>query len=907
VLRVVLPIALAAIFIPALVGLTANWLWYQGIGYTAVYATRLTTGLILVLGAGIAAFAVLYSNLRFAQRGLVPDPIVVRLTPVAPQFDITERVRRLSLPVAIVLSVFLAAGAATQWPMVQKFLHRVPFGYTDPIFGRDVGFYVFSLPAITALLGFISSLLVLSLLVVVPLYWLRGDLILPPRRARVEPSASRHLGLLLGLLFLVIAIRTLFVSVPDLLFSTTGPLVGVSYTDFHARRPGLYVAALTALVAAALVITGVVRQKLIFFTAIASALYMGVSVIGTWLIPGAMQRLVVSPNELTKELPFLEHHIAGTRRAWGLDSVVTRELSGDARLSLADIQSNASTIENVRLWDREPLLQTFGQLQEIRTYYDFVSVDDDRYMINGRYRQVLLSPRELNVQSLPTRTFINEHLTFTHGMGLTMSPVNEVTSEGLPVLFIKDLPPQSTVSQKVTRPQIYYGELTSSFAIVNTDQKEFDYPSGDENIFTRYSGRGGVAMNSLWRRVLLSWHFGSLKTLLSQDITPNTRALFHRNILERARKALPMLDFDEDPYLMVTDSGALKWIVDAYTRSAYYPYSQRLGDGTSYMRNSIKIVIDAYHGSIDTYVVDPSDPLVRAWSGVFPGLFKPLSAMPDDIHRHLRYPQLLYQAQTSLYGTYHMNDPEQFYHREDQWQIPASDLGDQTEPFMRHIIMRLPDEKKAEYIFMVPFTPRGKDNLAAWMVARNDPANYGQLVVYRFPKQSLVYGPRQVVNRINQDTEIARQISLWDQRGSEVIRGDLLVIPIEESLMYVQPLYLRAQGGRIPELKRVVVAYQNRVMMAETLDDALVRLFGEAAEDIAENAVDSGLGAADSTAATPGPAQSNGFASLLRQARMHYERALEAQRAGDWATYGQELDTLGSILRRAGTPAPTPR
>jgi uncharacterized protein len=897
--------------IPALVGFAANWLWYAEIGYEVVYGTRITTGGLLFALAGALAFAALYLNLRYAQRGLVPDPIVVRLTPVAPALDITDRVRRLAFPISAALGFLIGVGAAGNWLLVQRALHAVPFNIADPIFGHDLGFYIFTLPALDMGLRFLSTLLILSLLLVAPLYWLRCDPILPPRRARVEPSAAMHLGVLIAGLLLILAIRTWAVRIPGLLYSTTGPLVGVSYTDLTAMRPGLHATAIVALVGAVLVMVGVFRQKLVYYTAMATVGYLAVSLLAVWLIPATVQRLLVAPNELSREEPFLRHHIAFTRQAWGLDRVTIRDLSGDAGLTLANIQANGPTITNVRLWDRDPLLQTFGQLQEIRTYYDFVSVDDDRYWIDGTYRQVLLSPRELNVQSLPTRTFINEHLTFTHGMGLTLSPVNEVTEEGLPVLFIKDLPPRSSVSLNVTRPQIYFGELTANWVLVNTKQREFDYPSGDENIFTRYEGTGGVQLSSFWRRALLSWHFGSLKTLLSTDLSSESRALFNRNIMTRAQLALPMLRFDRDPYLVVTDSGTLVWIADAYTSSEYYPYAQGLRDGTTYMRNSVKVVIDAYHGSIEAFVVDSIDPMVKSYARIFPGIFKPMAEMPDDIRRHIRYPEDLYRVQTDVYATYHMNDPELFYHREDQWQIPTVAKADRSDPFMRHIIMRLPEEDEAEFIYMVPFTPRGKDNLAAWMVARNDGESFGELVVYRFPKQSLVFGPRQVVNRINQDTEIARQISLWDQRGSEVIRGELLVIPIEESLIYVQPVYLRAEGGRIPELKRVVVAYQNRVVMEETLDEGLERLFGEGAGTPRRPE----LAAADTVGAEPrapvvvaevAPVSTDALTRLQR-ARDHYERALAAQRSGDWAAYGTELRRLGELLRQEDAATEPPR
>jgi hypothetical protein len=651
---------------------------------------------------------------------------------------------------------------------------------------------------------------------------------------------------------------------------------------------------------------GIVRDKLVWSAVSAVVFYLVVSVLARGIVPAAFQKLVVSPNELTREMPYLRKHIDATRNAWGLDKVEGRDLSGEVQLTMANIKANAATVDNVRLWERDLLMQTFKQLQEIRTYYDFVSVDDDRYTIDGRYRQVHLAARELNSESLPTRTFINSRLTFTHGMGVTMAPVNQVTSEGLPVLFIKDVPPVSTVSVKLTRPQIYYGELTNEYVFVGTGQPEFDYPAGDKNIYTKYTGRGGVRIGSFLRKVLYAFQFGSLKILLSDDIKGSARVLYRRNIMERATTAMPFLDFDNDPYLMITDAGELKWILDAYTTSDAYPYAQRTADGTSYMRNSVKVVIDAYEGSVDAYIAQPNDPVVQTYANIFKGIFKPISAMPADIRRHVRYPADLFRIQTALHATFHMTEPDAFYHREDQWQIPGTiNKLTNENPFMRHIIMRLPGEKDPEFIYMTPFTPRGKDNLAAWMVARMDGENYGKLSVYRFPKQSLVYGPKQIANRINQDTDISRQLTLWDQKGSEVIRGELLVIPIEESLIYVQPIYLRAEGGSIPELKRIVVAHENRVVMGESLEEGLNALFGSGAAAQTRASVQdslSALGAEQSVVGagavpTTGAAPSGAIADLLREAQTHYDRAIAAQRAGNWADYGRELDALGATIR----------
>src|SRR6267154_918562 len=575
-----------------LIPLAAEWLWFQALGYERVFTTRLVAEAVLGVGVGGLVFAFLYVNRRIAQRGLVPNPLVVQV----------------------------GSGAIAVTTLTQLATHM--------------------------------------------LYVLRRDIIVFRRQVTAEPSARLHLAVLIALLFVLVALQVYLVRLPGLLYSTTGPLVGASFADLHATLTGLRVAGLAALAGGALVLWGARSQRLARDTVLAVGRYLGASLLGVALYPTIVQKLIVAPNELVKETPQLAYHIAATRRAWGLDSVVTRDLTGEAGLTERDIRANRPTIDNIRLWDRDPLLQTFGQLQEIRTYYDFVSVDDDRYWIDGQYRQVLLSPRELNSASLPTRTFINERLTFTHGMGLTLGPVNQVTDEGLPVLFIKDLPPASSVSLRVTRPAIYFGELSESWVFAHTRQREFDYPSGDENIFATYEGTGGVRVGSFWRRLVLAAYLGSLKVLLSSDITNDSRAMYIRNIRERAHTALPFLVFDRDPYLVIDDAGRLRWILDAYTATRRYPYAQPLPDGTNYLRNSVKVVIDAYDGTVTAYQADAVDPLVRTLAKVFPGIFQPLDSMPADLRRHLRYPEDLFRVQSDMYATYHMSEPDIFYHRE---------------------------------------------------------------------------------------------------------------------------------------------------------------------------------------------------------------------------------------------------
>jgi hypothetical protein len=601
-----------------------------------------------------------------------------------------------------------------------------------------------------------------------------------------------------------------------------------------------------------------------------------------------------------RETPYIAHSIAATRAGFGLDRVVERSLSGDATLTAGDIERNSVTLDNIPLWNDQPLLDTFGQIQEIRTYYDFSSVDNDRYVINGEYRQIMLSARELNSASLPSATWINERLTFTHGYGLTLGPVNEVTPEGLPVLFIKDLPLSSSVDLQVKQPGIYFGELSSDHVYVKTSTQEFDYPKGDENVFGTYEGDGGVPIDNPLRRLLFAIRFASPDTLFSPNLTPESRVLMYRRIAERVNRIAPFLIYDSDPYLTISE-GRLVWMQDAYTASTRYPYSTPSTSGINYIRNSIKVTIDAYHGTTVFHLLDPKDPVAATLARIFPDLFKPLTAMPEDLRTRLRYPQGIFALQAGMFATFHMQNTDTFYNREDQWDIPSLDLGgERTRMTPYYAIMKLPGEKGPEYIQMLPYTPRQKDNLAAWMIARSDGENYGELMVFEFPKQTVIFGPRQIAARINQDQVIAPQITLWNQQGSEVIQGNLLVVPIEESLLYIRPLYLRAAGGRIPELKQVIVAYRNQIVMQPTLDEALARLFPNMSQrrrpDVTSTSpAPETSGSGDETRQAGGSVVVD---DLATQAHSHYQRAIGAQRQGNWALYGEELRRLGEVLER---------
>ena len=898
--------------IPAAASHVTDWLWFREIGFERVFLTKLTAGWVLGLAAGLLAFLVLYGTARFALRGVDPDraPLHGQVGGVGAlsarvRAMIEHRTHALALPWTAFLALMLGLSMAPQWSTALQAIHATPFGRTDPVFGRDVGYYIFTLPAIEVAIGYAFALLFVSLLfVALPIHLARGEIGWHEGRMLLRPLAEGHLAVLAAALLVAMALETWFVRIPGLLFGAGMPLSGANYVDLHVRLPALRILSLAAAVGAVVIAWSGLRGRLVP-VALRVLVAYAVLTVGAAAVPAMVQRLVVQPNELTRETPQIIHHIRGTREAWGLDSVEQRDLAPDARLTPQLIAANRATIDNVRLWDREPLLQTFGQIQSIRTYYDFVAVDDDRYRLGGELRQVMLSAREMNTEALPTRGFINEHLTYTHGMGVALGPSNEVTPEGLPVLFIKDLPPVSSIDLRITRPQIYYGERSNEFVLAPSGQQEFDYPAGEGEAaaYSTYDGAGGVPVGSFGRRLLFALRFGSMNILLSSDLEDRTRILYHRSIRERARRALPFALFDRDPYLVIDGAGRLKWILDAYTASDRYPYSQPASGGINYMRNSVKVVIDAYDGDVTAYMSEPGDPIVQTMARIYPGMLQPLDSMPPDLRAHIRYPEDLFRLQTSLYATYHMGNAETFYHREDQWQIPGS-----GEAFMRHMVMRLPGSDEAEFILMRPFTPRQKDNLAAWMIARNDGEHYGGLAVYRFPRQSLVFGPSQIVNRINQDTEVARQISLWDQRGSEVLRGELLVLPIGGSLLYVQPLYLRASGGRIPELKRVIAAHEGQVAMAETLDQALTALFGEAARGAAGTRVAAGAaepgadaGAADATApdpAAPGDAPTAAERALATRALEHYERARAAQRADDWAAYGEEMRRLGEVLRQ---------
>lgn len=873
--------------LPALVEFYTDWLWFGETGYRQVFLRSLVTQATLGGAVSTLVLAFLYLNTRLALRGLGRQEFTIP-TAEGTRTVVADAggVKLVAYAVIALAGLLLGAYAASRWAGCLLYWYATPFGTKDPILGRDVSFYVFQLPVLQLFQGLLKTTFVLSMAIAGGGYLVTGAIRLEAESGPFATrGAVRHLLTLAAGLLVVLAFGA-YLAIPATLTEPSGIVHGASNADVEAYLPALRLLIMAALAGAVLALYQISCPRP-WPIATAVGLYAAVSLGGT-AYGALVQRFIVAPNEQVKETPFILHNIEATRAAFALGAVEERQLPGDAPLTRDDIDRNAATLKNVPLWDHQPLLDTFGQMQEIRTYYDFVSVDNDRYKIGGEYRQVMLSAREVNSASLPNRSWINERLTFTHGYGLTLGPVNQVTREGLPVLFIKNLPPESSVDDlRVTEPSLYFGELSNDHVFVKTRTKEFHYPKGDDNVTTTYDGEGGVAVDSFFRKLLFSVRFRSIKTLLADDLTSESRVLFHRGISERVQRIAPFLAYDPDPYLAIAD-GRLFWILDAYTTSAHYPYSTPVAGGINYIRNSVKATIDAYHGRTVFHLIDPKDPVAATLGKAFPGLFRPLAEMPEDLRTRLRYPKGIFSVQAAVFATFHMTNPAVFYNKEDQWEVPAIDdsAGQPVRMQPYYTIMKLPQEAGAEFIQMLPFTPRQKDNLAAWMVARSDGEHYGKLVVVQFPKQKVIFGPRQVVARVNQDQAISPQITLWNQQGSQVIQGTLLVVPIEESLLYVRPLYLRAAGGRIPEMKRVIVAHQNQIVMEETLDAALERIFP------------SGKGPARPAAGSPPAAAQadSGFANLAARALEHYQRALKAQRDGDWALYGEEIKRLGGVL-----------
>ena len=862
------------------------------LGYADVFLHLLSIRLLLFAAAFAISFVYLWSNLALAGRNIMARYGVTSgeglwfHTPRGREIRISPWwLRTPAVVAAALVSLSFGGFFYEQWDTWLRFRYGGAFGFLDPVYRTDVGFYVFRYPFYELLQGSLTGLTFLALAVGAILYVLSGAF----RPGGGNRSILRHL---VGMFLLFAAAWGwgYYLDRFGLLFSTRGVAYGAGYTDVNVMRIALWVMVFATLALAAAALATVFLGRFVLL-AVAGGTYAALLGIVLVFLPSVIQRYEVKPNELALETPYIERTIDFTRRAYLLDGVETRRYPAVSGLTYQQARENKETLSNIRLWDWRPMRQTYRQTQEIRAYYRFYDVDVDRYHLeDGGYRQVLLSARELE-ERLPesARTWVNEHLQYTHGYGLAMSLASEKTDDGLPVYLIKDLPPNTAPGLSVSQPAVYYGGKNPGYRIVSTNIHELDYPKGDQNVYTSYAGKGGILLGGIFKRLLFAWKFSDINILLSGYITSTSRIQLFRPTRERVSLIAPFLRLDDDPYLVVS-GGKLYWIQDAYTVSSYFPYSAPFGSAFNYIRNSVKVVVDVYQGSVAFYVMDPKDPVLAAYRRAFPGVFKDLAEMSPDLKAHLRYPESLFRIQAQMYATYHMTVPQVFYNKEDLWSVPNEKYAGSTvtmEPY--YILMRLPEEKTLEYLIMTPMTPSNRDNMIAWLAGRCDFPEYGHLIEYQLPKEKLIYGPLQIEAMIDQTTVISQQLSLWDQRGSSVIRGNLLVIPLDHSFLYVEPVYLLAEETNIPQLRRVIAVYGQRVAMESTLEGAIRAVF----------AVPSPGEAQAVPATPPRPEEAPGVpAKVLGTARKLFEQAEDALKKGEWEKFGQAMEKLGEYLRK---------
>ncbi|MGH8935301.1 MAG: UPF0182 family protein [Acidimicrobiia bacterium] len=904
---------LALITLRGLATFWTDYLWFSSVELTQVWWVLVASRLLLATTAALVAFVFIWANLVVADRisprlgifGLASDEELVERF----QEWVEPRIRRVRLGMSALLALLIGLGAAAWWEDLLLFANAVSFGTTDPIFGLDLSFYVFRLPFYRDLFGWFFQLLVITALVVAALHYLNGGIRLQSDFQRVSPGVKVHLSVLLAGLALLKAIGYRL-DTYDLLYSTRGAVFGATYTDVHAQLPALNLLALIMLVAAVILLVNI-RFRGWTLPAVAGGLWLATAVVVGGIIPAAVQRFLVEPAELSREQPFVVRSIAFTRQAYDLDGVEVRPFAASGDLEAADLEANAATIDNIRLWDPVVLEDTYSQLQEIRTYYTVMDVDVDRYLL-GDLTQVMVSMRELDEANLPSDTWINRRLIYTHGYGAVVSPANDVTAEGLPAFYVKDIPPQTSQEQlAIDQPGVYFGEAfdPGDFVIVDTREQEVDFPQGSAEgdvQYSTYEGEDGVMLSNLVRRAGFALRFGDFNTLISNRLTSESRLLMARNVRQRVEKVAPFLHTDNDPYVVVID-GRLVWVVDLYTTTARYPYSRpadvsRLSPGSglpfrfNYVRNSVKATVDAYDGTMTFYLVDPTDPLVLAYQRIFPDLFEDGAALSDELRAHLRYPEDLFRVQSDMYRLYHMTDPQVFYNNEDPWEIPPDPSttgagqtlrGEATNLMVPYyLLMRLPAEEDLSFLILQPFNPRDRPNMISFLVAKSGPEDYGEIVEFELPRQRLIDGPGQVGARINQDPVIARERTLLGQQGSEFIQGNLLVVPIEESILYIQPVYLRGTQVALPEFKFAIVVFGDEVVMRESLDLALADLFGTPVEE----------GERPEEAGEP---LAGAALELLRLAEAAFEEAEEALRAGDLATYAERVAEARRLVEEA--------
>ncbi len=921
---VVMVIVVILVLLIGCAGFLTNWMWFDSLGYEKVFWTKFLSQLEI----GVPVFLAAMLLVRIYLKSLKKHYFIEVESHEIPD---EKRLNKISWGMSVVfgLLVGLTAGAST-WMDFRQFANATSFGLKDPLFHLDISFYVFKLAFLTKanniVLGIVVGVVIITLLYYGILITVRtpdmfewepeepegpetsGENAIPfTRKYRKKPSEKRTLDLnndnmiqllhiasgkltLLGIVFYLMVAMDFLMRQFDLLHVHTGAVYGAGFTDVNVKLWVYRLIMVLSIVGAVTLCHHMHRKEPKKLVRIPIAI-VAVGLLGG-VVSFAVQNLLVSPDEINKESKYLERNISYTRHAYGLDNIKVEEFPAEQNLNQQAIRDNSQTITNIRINDYEPVQDFYNQTQSIRQYYDFNDVDIDRYNIDGEQTQTYLAAREIN-ESKISSTWINRHLKYTHGYGAAVSRVDAVTASGQPDIIVKNIPPESEAKDiDITRPEIYFGELTNDYVIVNTDEQEFDYPNGNENSYSTYKGKAGIKLNLL-NRILFSVREGSMKLLVSSNVNSDSRIIINRNIKDRVEKLMPYLSYEKDPYMTVVN-GKLYWIVDAYTTSSYYPYSEPYSGevgSTNYIRNSVKVVVDAYNGDTTFYVVDQDDPVARTYQKIYPTLFKDVKEMPEGIRKHIRYPNSLLKIQAGVYTKYHMDQVKVFYQDEDLWDIAHQIYGtEEKEMDPSYFIFELPDEKKAEFINMIPFTPKSKQNMTAIMMARNDGNRYGQLLVYKFPKNKTVYGPMQIEAQIDQNTEISKEFSLWNSSGSKYRRGDLFVIPINNSIMYVEPVYLEASNQAIPEMKRVIVAYGDKIAYESTLEDALADLFGE----------DENGGQSQSASASSGKNNSgkSNTKELIQKANEAYENAVNAQKSGNWKKYGDYLDELEKYLNQ---------
>ncbi len=885
-------------FLGTIARIFTDFLWFRNLGFESVFTLEILSRVGLLVLGFLLFFAIIAINLFIARK-------------------LHGESKTLFFSVLGVAGFFaLVAGLllSDSWLQILKFLNMQEFGLLDPIFNLDVSFYVFVIPLLEVLWLFLFSALLIATAMTSFFYFknylstvLNQDvdpntgminLNIANKKPKIKRYVLNHLGLLLSLIFVLLGARH-YISRYAVMYSPMGLVTGAGYTDTNILIPiitGMMVLALitaAALLMYIFIISGKSKIKKRHIMLVVVGIYLVFLIVGQGIIPAAYQSLVVEPNEFTMEREYLAHNINFTRMAYGLDRIEQIPYE-PGNLTMRSIEDSRDTIDNIRIVDYRPVTDTYRQTQEIRLYYDLSRLDIDRYTIDGDYIQTVLAARELDQDQLTetARTWVNQRLVFTHGYGLVMSPVNRVDEEGLPDYIIKDVPPTYSVDDDsivMENPRIYYGQKTDNYVIANTNTLEFDYPMAGDNVFHNYEGTGGITTDSFLRRLMLAIRFGDIRTLISSEIHEESRFMFNRNVQERISRVAPFLKLDRDPYIVISD-GRLKWIQDAYTTTPFFPYSERT-DGINYIRNSVKIVLDAYDGSLDFYISEPDDPIINTYANIFEDLFTSMDEMPESLRKHVRYPEDLFTIQSRKLMTYHMQNPTDFYSKEDAWQRPTEIYGRGREILMEpyYMILDLPRINEGqEFVMMTPFTPERRNNMIAWLAGRADGDSYGDLVLYTLPKDRLYYGPLQVEARIDQNPEISEQVTLWSQQGSTVIRGNMLAIPLEDSFLYVEPLYIQADSGRIPEMRRVIVSDGRGVAMGMDLEDALQRLLiredigvlPDITEDIPEDLLD----------------DLDVRAEDMREASGYYSDILAAMEEGDWEAFGESFRRLGELL-----------